>query len=68
METNYLIKKTMTTTKNNELKKTHVLLTDSQCEVLEFRTLDEAKNLITILNENSDSGWLYDIIEITKNV
>jgi hypothetical protein len=68
MTTNYLIKKTMTTTKKDGLKKTHVLLTDSQSEVLELKTLDEAKNLITILNENSDSGWLYDIIEITKNV
>lgn len=68
METNYLIKKTMTTTKNNVVKKTHVLMTDSHSEVLEFKTLEEAKNLITILNENSDSGWLYDIIEITKNV
>jgi len=68
MTTNYLIKKTMTTTKKDGFKKTHVLLTDSQSEVLELKTLDEAKNLITILNENSDSGWLYDIIEITKNV
>lgn len=47
--------------------KTHVLLTDSQSELLEVTTLSEAQNLVNILNHNSDSGWVYDLMIIKKN-
>lgn len=44
--------------------KKHVLLLDSQNEVLEMRSVKEANKLVDILNLNSDSGWVYEIIEI----
>lgn len=47
-------------------KKTYVLLTDSQSEILELNSKKEAKNLVDILNQNSDSGWVYEMIEIKK--
>jgi len=63
METSYLIKKIMADAKG---KKTYVLLTDSQSEILELNSKKEAKNLVDILNQNSDSGWVYEMIEIKK--
>ena len=63
MEKSYVIKKIMADAKG---KKTHVLLNDSQSEILEINDFDEAQKLVDILNHNSDSGWLYEIIEIKK--
>ena len=47
-------------------KKTHVLLTNSQSEVLEIESKEEAENLVSILNGNSDSGWVYELMEVKK--
>ena len=47
-------------------KKTHVLLTNSQSEILDLDSTEEAENLVSILNQNSDSGWIYEIIEVKK--
>ena len=47
-------------------KKTHVLLTDGQSEILEVKHKNIANNLVKVLNENSDSGWTYEIVEIKK--
>jgi hypothetical protein len=63
METSYVIKKIMADAKG---KKTHVLLTNSQSEILELEYIEEAQRLVGILNQNSDSGWLYEVIEIKK--
>jgi len=63
METSYLIKKIMADAKG---KKTHVLLTNSQSEILDLDSKEEAENLVDILNQNSDSGWVYEMIEIKK--
>jgi hypothetical protein len=63
MEKSYVIKKIMADAKG---KKTHVLLNNSQSEILEINDFDEAQKLVGILNHNSDSGWLYEIIEIKK--
>jgi len=63
MEKSYVIKKIMADAKG---KKTHVLLTNSQSEILELRSLNEAEDLVNILNQNSDSGWVYEVIEIRK--
>jgi hypothetical protein len=63
MEINYVIKKIMADAKG---KKTHVLLTNSQSELLELETIEEATKLVNILNHNSDSGWIYEVIEIKK--
>ena len=45
-------------------KKTHVLLTNGQSEILEVKHKNIAENLINVLNENSDSGWIYELVEI----
>jgi len=61
MRNSYIIKKVMADAKGD---KKHVLLLDSQNEVLEMRSVKEANKLVDILNLNSDSGWVYEIIEI----
>lgn len=58
-----MIKKIMTNLKG---KKTHVLLTNGQSEILEVKHENIAENLVKVLNENSDSGWVYEIVEIKK--
>lgn len=57
----FLIKKTLTD-KNG--KKTYVLLTNGQSEVLEITDRKEADNLVTIMNENTDSGCHYEVIDV----
>jgi len=47
-------------------KKTHTLLTDGHSEILEINHENIAKNVIGVLNENSDSGWVYELVEIKK--
>lgn len=47
-------------------KKLNVLLTNGHSEILEFNNFDEAHKLALVLNENSDSGWLYSIVTIKK--
>jgi len=63
MGTSYLIKKIMANAKG---KKTHVLLTDSHSEVLDLNSKKDAEDLVNILNQNSDSGWVYELVEIKK--
>jgi len=63
MGTSYLIKKIMANAKG---KKTHVLLTDSHSEVLDLNSKKDAEDLVNILNKNSDSGWVYEIMEVKK--
>lgn len=48
-------------------KKLNILITDGHSEILEFNNLDEAKKLTLVMNENSDSGWLYHVVTIKKN-
>lgn len=47
-------------------KKTHVLIVDSQGELLEMDSHSDALNFVEVLNANSDSGWVYELIEIKK--
>lgn len=41
-----------------------VILVNSISEILEFDTIDEAENLRTLLQANSDSGHKYEIRKI----
>lgn len=51
--------------KNKKTKKTlPVILIDSQSEILEFETEREVSELCTILNANTDSGYLYTIKKV----
>jgi hypothetical protein len=63
MKSSYIIKKIMADAKGF---KKHVLLLDSQSEVLEIKSKSETDKLVTILNLNSDSGWVYEIIEVKE--
>jgi hypothetical protein len=63
MDYNYVVKKIMVNAKG---KKTHVLLTDGNSEILEMSQKLIAEQLVKLLNENSDSGWVYELVEIKK--
>ena len=55
----YTIKKKML---NGNGQFIHVLLTNGQSEILELTNEKEAKQLVEILNTNSDSGWVYSLM------
>ncbi len=42
-------------------KVTHVLLTDGLSQILDFKNLKKALKFTELLNENSDSGWIYQV-------
>jgi|TARA_R110000782_G_scaffold258212_1_gene347810 serine/threonine protein phosphatase PrpC len=54
----YNIVKIMT---NKEGKSIHVLLTDGLSEILEVKELKQALKTIEIFNQNTDSGWRYEV-------
>lgn len=54
----YNILKTMTTPLG---KKTCILMLDSLSEILEIDNLDEALTMVKIFNQNTDSGWVYEV-------
>jgi hypothetical protein len=45
-------------------KPQHVFLVDSNNEVLEFDTEDEAKNIAELFETNSENGWMYYVKKI----
>ena len=50
---------------SESIKKTlPVIILDSQGEVLEFETKDEAQNMCNAFQVNSDSGYIYQIKKI----
>ena len=50
---------------NKGIKKTlPVIILDSQGEVLEFETKDDAQNMCNAFQVNSDSGYIYQIKKI----
>lgn len=61
----YAIKKIMTLPNG---KKSHVLLTDNHSEILELTHKNIAINLASLMQENSDSGWTYEVIEIKNTI
>jgi hypothetical protein len=63
MDEVYVIRKVMN---DRYGKKINVLLTNGHSEVLEFNNLNEAEKLVLVLNENSDSGWVYSVVTIKK--
>lgn len=54
----YNIMKIMT---NKEGKSVHVLLTDGLSEILEVKELNQALKTAEIFNQNTDSGWRYEV-------
>lgn len=60
-KSSYQIKKIM---KNPSGKTMHVLLLDGNSEVLEIKSKKEADRMCGVLNNNTDSGWFYAVIEV----
>ena len=42
-------------------KKTCVLMLDGLSSILEIQELDKALKMAEIFNQNSDSGWIYEV-------
>lgn len=57
----YIIVKHIKTEHNTTLP---VVIVDTQCEVLEFDTIEEAEKMKSIFEINSDSGHKYEIKKI----
>ena len=55
----YNIIKTMTD--NTTGKITCVLLLDGLSSILEVKELDQALKMAEIFNQNTDSGWIYEV-------
>lgn len=60
-ETSYIIVKVLT---NKKGKPQHVFLVDSNNEILEFKSEDEAKHIAEIFETNSEEGWAYYVRKI----
>jgi|TARA_R110002096_G_scaffold45384_1_gene121974 hypothetical protein len=45
----------------NTGKTMSVLLLDGLSEVLEVKELNQAINMVVIFNQNTDSGWKYEV-------
>ena len=55
----YNILKTITYSDTGKVTK--VLLTDGLSQILELKNLKKALKMAKMLNENSDSGWIYEV-------
>lgn len=63
-KSSYQIKKTM---KYLNGRPVHVLMLDGNSEVYESNDIKEVNRMCEILNSNTDSGWIYSVIEV-KNL
>ena len=55
----YNITKTMIDSRTG--KKSCVLMLDGLSSILEIKELDKALKMVEIFNQNSDSGWVYEV-------
>ena len=49
---------------NQTSKKVPVILLNSQCEIWEFKTEEDAERMKEIFQTNSDSGYIYEVKKI----
>ena len=61
----YNILKTMTDPSGKVMK---VLLLDGLSEILEVKELAQALKMAEIFNQNTDSGWKYEVRKEGKNI
>tara|TARA_R100000664_G_C2746669_1_gene134303 strand:+ start:370 stop:582 length:213 start_codon:yes stop_codon:yes gene_type:complete len=47
--------------KDKNGKTVHILMTDGLSQILELKSEKKAKKMIKVFNENSDSGWVYEL-------
>ena len=50
----------------NQGKTTFTVLNNGLSEIMEIKEKKKAKELVRVLNENSDSGWTYEVKEICQ--
>lgn len=55
----YNIVKTMIDSRTG--KKSCILMLDGLSSILEIKELDKALKMVDIFNQNSDSGWTYEV-------
>ncbi len=60
-KSSYQIKKFM---KHPNGRPIHVLMLDGNSEIYESNDIKEVNTMCDILNSNTDSGWLYSVIEV----
>lgn len=60
----YVILKFIETRTNNKKIVLPVIMLDSLGEVLEYNNIDDAQNMVNILNNNTDSGHKYEVKKI----
>ena len=60
----YLIIKKMKNPKTG--KTTFTVLNNGMSEVMEIKEKKKAEKLVKVFNENSDSGWTYEVKEICE--
>tara|TARA_B100002019_G_C21248131_1_gene589493 strand:- start:390 stop:581 length:192 start_codon:yes stop_codon:yes gene_type:complete len=60
----YLIIKKMTNPQNG--KTIFTVLNDGLSQIMEVKDKKKATKLVNLFNENSDSGWVYEIKEICE--
>jgi hypothetical protein len=49
------------TIKDSKGKTVHILLTDGLSQILEIKSEKKAIEMVKMFNENSDSGWKYEL-------
>ena len=60
----YVIVKHVSVNSNNRSKKVPVILLNSDTEVWEFETKEDAEEMKDIFQTNSDSGHVYEVKKI----
>ena len=65
MKYSYMIKKTLLDKNINKIQ--HVFMTDSTSQVLEMTDEEIANHFVDVMNNNTDSGCIYEVITVTNN-
>jgi hypothetical protein len=58
----YLIIKKMTDPITGKIN--FIVLNDGLSQIMEIQEKEKAENLVEVFNQNSDSGWVYEIKEV----
>lgn len=45
----------------------HVFMTDGNSQILEFDDIRQAEHFVEVMNVNTDSGCIYEVITIKNN-
>jgi len=65
MSHSYMIKKTLMNRHIDKIQ--HVFMTDGNSQILEFADIIPAEHFVEVMNVNTDSGCIYEVITIKNN-